>query len=131
MFDYGDGKAGYIKRPDHDLTTKSQSKDSKEKPDYLIRINQTHNANVQFSTLAHELAHLFLGHLGADKFLKITDRSNRLHSIEELEAESVCYIVCRRNHVLPNSEAYLTNFVNKELEVEDMDVYALVKARGR
>lgn len=131
LFEYGDGKAGYIKRPEHDLKINKQSKETKEKPDYLIRVNKTHNANVQFATIAHELAHLFLGHLRADKFLKITDRSKLLYQTRELEAESVCYIVCRRNNVLPNSEAYLTNFVNKELEVEDTDVYALMKAAGQ
>lgn len=81
--------------------------------------------------MAHELAHLYLGHLGADKFLKIPDRKIKENKARELEAESVCYIVCHRNNVQPNSEAYLTGFVNDELQAEDMDLYALLKAAGQ
>ena len=101
------------------------------KPDYLIRLNKKHDCNVQFATLTHELAHLYLGHLGADKFLKTPDRQKKTHEIKELEAESVCYIVCCRNNVVPNSEAYLTNFVDDKLQAEDMDLYALLKAAGQ
>ena len=132
LIEYGDGHAGHIQqRPEHDLKINKQSIQVKEKPDYLIRLNKNHDPNVQFSTLAHELAHLFLGHLGADKFLKTPDRRNKCLKTKELEAESVCYIVCHRNNVIPNSEAYLTNFVDNKLQAEDMDLYALLKAAGQ
>jgi hypothetical protein len=48
-----------------------------------------------------------------------------------LEAESVCYIVCHRNNVKPNSESYLTDFVADNLQVDDLDLYALLKAAGQ
>ena len=131
LIEYGDGHAGYIKRPEHDIKINNQSKDSKEKPDYQIRLNKKHDSNVQFDTLAHELAHLYLGHLGADKFLKTQDRQKKSHDTMELEAESVCYIVCYRNNVKPNSEAYLTNFIDDKLQADDMDLYALLKAAGQ
>lgn len=131
LIEYGDGHAGHIQRPEHDIHINKQSKEAKEKPDYQIRLNKCHNPNVQFATLAHELAHLYLGHLGADKFLKIPDRKTKEHKARELEAESVCYIVCHRNNVQPNSEAYLTGFVNDGLQTEDMDLYALLKAAGQ
>ena len=131
LIEYGDGHAGHIQRPAHDIKINNQSKDSKEKPDYQIRINKNHDYNVQFATLAHELAHLYLGHLGSDKFLKIPERLNKSLNTRELEADSVCYIVCHRNNVSPNSEAYLTNFVDDKLQAEDMDLYALLKAAGQ
>lgn len=131
VIEYGDGHAGHIERPAHDIKINQQSDQAKEKPDYLIRLNKRHDCNVQFATLAHELAHLYLGHLGADKFLKIPDRRKKTHEIKELEAESVCYIVCHRNNVAPNSEVYLTNFVDDKLQAEDMDLYALLKAAGQ
>ncbi len=81
--------------------------------------------------MAHELAHLYLGHLGADKFLKTPDRRNKNNDTMELEAESVCYIVCHRNKVKPNSESYLTNFINNKLQAADMDLHALLKAAGQ
>jgi hypothetical protein len=131
LIEYGDGHAGHIKRPIHDIKINNQSKDSKQKPDYLIRSNKRHEPNVQFATLVHELAHLYLGHLGTDKFLKIPDRQLKSHDTQEIEAESVCYIVCHRNKVKPNSEVYLTNFVDDKLQAEKMDLYALLKAAGQ
>ncbi len=89
LIEYSDGHAGHIQRPVHDIDIKKQSTEKKEKPDYLIRLNKNHDANIQFATLAHELAHLFLGHLGFDKFLNIPDRRGLSHMIKELEAESV------------------------------------------
>jgi len=131
LIEYGDGHAGHIKRPQHDLVINQQSKDKAEKPDYLIRLNKSHDANVQFATLTHELAHLFLGHLGRDKFLKIPDRVRLTHEEQEIEAESVCYIVCHRNNVMPNSEQYLSDFVGEYLQVERLDIYAILKAAGQ
>lgn len=131
LIEYGDAHAGHIQRPEHDLVSNRRSENVKEKPDYLIRLNKKHDPNVQFATLAHELAHLYLGHLGADKFLKIPDRLNKSKDTKELEAESVCYIVCHRNNVVPNSETYLTDFVDDKLQADDMEVYALLKAAGQ
>lgn len=131
LIEYGDGHAGHIRRSEHGLTINKQSKQAKEKPDYSVRLNKIHDPNVQFATLVHELAHLYLGHLGADKFLKIPERLNKSHDTKELEAESVCYIVCQRNNIRPNSESYLKDFVNDKLSVEDMDLYALLKAAGQ
>ena len=131
LIEYGDALAGHIQRPEHDLKVINQPTQEKEKPIYLIRLNKNHDSNVQFATLAHELAHLYLGHLGTDKFLKIPERLNKSLNAKELEAESVCYIVCHRNNVKPNSEAYLTDFVGDKLQAEDMDLYALLKAAGQ
>lgn len=131
LIEYGDGHAGHIQRPEHDRQVIRQSIKAKEKPDYLIRLNKKHDANVQFATLAHELAHLYLGHLGADKFLKTPDRHKKNNDTMELEAESVCYIVCHRNNVKPNSEAYLMSFVDDKLQADDMDLHALLKAAGQ
>jgi len=131
LIEYGEAHAGHVKRPEHDLTPNLQSTDAKQKPDYQIRINEIHEPKVQFATLTHELAHLFLGHLGMDKFLSIPDRQKLDHSTEELEAESVCYIVCHRNGVKPDSEAYLSSFVSDNMSVDKLDLYALLKAAGQ
>ncbi len=131
LIQYGEGYAGHIQRPEHDIKVRHRATKKKEKPDYLIRLNENHNANIQFATLVHELAHLYLGHLGIDSFLKVADRSQLSYQEKELEAESVCYIVCHRNDVRPNSEVYLSAFVQDKLRIENMDVYAILKAAGR
>ena len=61
---YGDAIAGWIK-------VVQRSASSKTKGAYELRINAKHDPNVQFATLVHELGHLYLGHLGADPFLRV------------------------------------------------------------
>jgi len=61
----------------------------KEITHYRININRNHTLAVQFATLAHELGHLFLGHLGPDRTLNIPQRSRMDHAQVELEAEFI------------------------------------------
>jgi Zn-dependent peptidase ImmA (M78 family) len=58
--DAGDGSAGKIR-------VAKLAKTNKDRTAYEIFINRNHTAPVQFATLAHELGHLFLGHLGDDR----------------------------------------------------------------
>jgi hypothetical protein len=95
---------------------------------YRMLINKNHSPAIQFATLTHELAHLFLGHLGPDKALGIRDRARPNYQWEELEAESVAFIVCARNDVKSKSESYLAKFVETNTTIEDLDIYAIMHA---
>lgn len=127
-FDGGEGKAGYVKTK---TKTVSPATDQQTVNQYQIGINRNHNAAVQFATLAHELGHLFLGHLGSDKHLKIPDRSSKTHAEEEIEAESVAYLVCNRNGVRPKSERYLSEYVSEGIGIESLDVYRIMQVAGQ
>ena len=94
-------------------------------------VNRNHAAPVQFTTLAHELGHLFLGHLGPDKQLNIPERPGVDHDQAELEAESVAYLVCARNGVASASETYLSNYVQATTTVDQIDVYQVMRAGGK
>jgi hypothetical protein len=120
----GDADAGHIQviEPSYDV---------KQVPKYHIRLNQKHTPNVQFATLIHELAHLYLGHLGPDRYLKIKNNSNKKHSEQELEAESVSYIVCDRSGVSTKSESYLVDYVDENTTIESIDLYTLLRAAGQ
>ena len=120
----GDGKAGSIR-----CTRKAMN--DKERNEYRMLVNRNHAPPVRFATLAHELAHLFLGHLGLDKALHVPDRRNLSHQQEELEAESVAFIVCKRNGVTSKSETYLANFVTQNSTVDDLDIYQVMRAAGQ
>jgi IrrE N-terminal-like domain len=98
---------------------------------YGMHLNRNHKPPVQFTTLAHELGHLFLGHLGQDKRLNVPDRRDCHHDQREIEAESVAYIVCRRNGVTPASETYLANYVRDNMTVNDIDVYQVMRAASQ
>ena len=98
---------------------------------YRLEINENHTPAVQFTTLAHELGHLYLGHLGPDSRLKIPERPRPNHALREVEAESVAYIVCKRNGVEPKSQSYLSDFIDGFEALEDIAVYQIMRAAGR
>ena len=109
----------------------SRAPDEKEHTQYRMQVNKNHQAPVQFTTMAHELAHLFLGHLGPDKKLNVPSRPQMEHTQREIEAESVAYMVCARNGVDSSSETYLTNYVNAFTKVDQIDVYQVMRAAGQ
>jgi hypothetical protein len=124
MIDAGDLRAGSIRLVRGPLPPKGYS-------GYLMFINRNHEAPIQFVTIAHELAHLFLGHLGADSKLHIPDRRGHSHQQVELEAESVAYMVCERNGVTSASETYLKDFVKNNTTIDALDVYQVMRAAGQ
>jgi hypothetical protein len=122
--DAGDSKAGSI-RPI------SRASSDKEPSRYRLQTNRNHSAAVQFTTIAHELGHLYLGHLGPDSRLKIPERPRPDLALREVEAESVAYIVCKRNGVEPKSQTYLSGFINGRETSEGIAVYQIMRAAGR
>ena len=125
QIDAGSRAAGAIRRT-------YWAKNDAEYSRYRLNYNKNHPPAVQFATLAHELGHLFLGHLGPDKKLRVSDRSSGLpHASEEIEAESVAYLVCARNNVSPNSDSYLSNHLKDDKPLEHIDIYHIMSAAGR
>ncbi|CAG1021649.1 hypothetical protein MTYM_01148 [Methylococcales bacterium] len=97
LIDAGDQKAGSIQV----VRRASSDKDAKQ---YRIHINRNHDPAVKFATLVHELGHLFLGHLGPDRKLGVPERRRALdNSQQEIEAESVAYIVSERKRTFCKS----------------------------
>lgn len=124
LVDAGDRKAGSIQ-----VVRRAKSAD--ETTRYRLSLNRNHAPAVQFTTIAHELGHLFLGHLGADKNLKIPDRHHPELPQREIEAESVAYIVCARNGVQSKSETYLTHYVDQNMTIDAIDIYQVMRAAGQ
>lgn len=122
--DAGDRSAGEIH-----VTIRTDKK--KETRWYRVHINRNHTPAVQFATLSHELAHLFLGHLGSDKALNVPQRPPMDHRQDELEAESVTFLVCARNGVTSESETYLKDYVKENTTVEQIDLYQIMRAAGQ
>jgi hypothetical protein len=125
-FDGGDGKAGSIR-----VLRRGDEKKEKDLTTYRMMINRNHSVPVRFVTLAHELGHLYLGHLGHDGKLSVPKRRPLTHSQRELEAESVAYIVAERNGIESKSHSYLANFVRDAKTVDDLDVYQIMRAAGQ
>jgi hypothetical protein len=121
--DAGDAVGGSIRM------THAPAKDTPGR--YLLELNRNHQPATRFATIAHELAHLFLGHLGADRKLQIPDRADLAHVQRELEAESVAYLVCERNGVRLKSQTYLAPILEGESRVESVGLYEVMRAAGR
>jgi len=130
---YGDAHAGHVSAAPapEGVDPVKPSTAPKERPFYRVRINSNHEPNVQFATLAHELAHLYLGHLGPDAYLKIASRDRPSHEQRELEAESVSYLVCSRNGVASKAEEYLANCMKANTDMGKLDLYWILKAAGQ
>lgn len=122
--DAGDGSAGSISRLSWPTEPGVHSH-------YRMNVNRNHDPNVQFATLTHELAHLYLGHLGKDKHLGIPERQVRSVEQRELEAESAAFIICARNGVDNLSASYLTDYVNRNTTTEQLDLYQIMRATGQ
>ena len=124
QIDAGDRKAGSIR-------LRRQPIEVDEPRTYLLKINRNHEPPTQFATLTHELGHLFLGHLGQDRVLRIPKRPALNDRQTELEAESVSYLVCARNGVVSESEAYLSRFVTEHETIDSIDIYQVMRAAGQ
>lgn len=116
--DAGDGQAGWIR-----LLAASKAKTGKNL--YQLAYNRNHDAATRFVTVAHELAHLYLGHLGLDAGRRVPDRRDTPHALMEVEAEMAAYLVAMRNGLKPRSETYLANYKGA---FEDLNLYAVTRA---
>jgi hypothetical protein len=94
-------------------------------------INRNHSEAIQFSSVAHELGHLFLGHLGPDKALDIPKRRPLTEREVEFEAESVAFLVGARNGVTVRSARYLAHYVTPTTTIDDLDLYQVARAAGQ
>ncbi len=116
--DAGDKKAGWIR-----LTARSGSRRGKHW--YDLAYNRNHPAPTRFVTVAHELAHLYSGHLGPDPGRRVPNRSMVPIALAELEAEAAAYLVARRNGLKPRSESYLADYRSA---LPDLNLYAVMRA---
>jgi len=78
---------------------------------WVVALNETHPPTVQLATLAHELGHLFCGHVGADRGDSWPWREVEDHTTREFEAESVARLVFRRIAPTAKLPAYLEHLL--------------------
>ena len=122
--DAGDRSAGSIRLVKRATTKKGRNQ-------YRLALNGNHAPAVQFTTLAHELGHLFLGHLGEDNADHVPQRPRGSQAQVELEAELVAYIVCSRNGAESRSHTYLATYVSANATIHQIDIYQVLRAAGQ
>lgn len=97
-------------------------------PRFSIEVNQNQTKEVLFSTLIHEIAHIFCGHLGSEEDEKWEDRKVVTEESKEFEAESVSYLVLRRMEVRSNSSDYLAGYVEKNDAIPPISIEHIIKS---
>jgi hypothetical protein len=124
--DYGGLLAGTAEALSHLPGVLAASKDG---PLWSVRINAHHDLATRFATLAHELGHIYCGHLGPHPKERWPDResSDISHARREMEAEAVCWLVCNRNGVTSRSAEYLHSLI-KESDLSKVSIHAIYTA---
>jgi hypothetical protein len=88
-------------------------------------------APAAYAALCHELAHIYLGHVGADRDGWWPFRVNLSEAVAEIEAESVTYIVCARAGVSTHSAEFLSSFVEDKDDLEAISLDLISRVAGR
>lgn len=97
---------------------------------FRVKLNANHDLPTRFATLAHELGHIYCGHIGRDHKGRWPNRSQLTSETRELEAEAVAWLVCQRNGITTRSKDYLRNLIPQATH-EDVSMYAIFEAANR
>lgn len=97
---------------------------------YEVLLNADHSPEAKYATLAHELAHLYCGHLGTLDESWWPDRIGASSELAEFEAEAVSYLLCARLGIKNPSAQYLALFVESNGEIPTISMDCVIKACG-
>lgn len=99
--------------------------------DFHVSLNNKHTAAQKLGTLAHELAHVFCGHLGKSELGWWPDRPQMHLNIREFEAEVVAYFVTERMALDIGSAEYLAAYLDKDRPLPNYSLETVLKAAGK
>jgi hypothetical protein len=106
-------------------------------PTFRIIVNDRLEPGERFVTLAHELGHIFCGHLGActsrsgkDEESGWPDRRSVGTHEKEVEAEAIAYLVASRAGLVTGSATYLKTHAERS-DMNKIDVELIVRAAAR
>lgn len=97
---------------------------------YEMVRNAEHSRESRYATLVHELGHLYCGHLGTPNEKWWPNRQGLDHAVREFEAESVCYLVCRRLGIDSPSDEYISGYMKNNAETPQISLDCVMKAAG-
>lgn len=98
---------------------------------FEIVVNKNSELPVQFATILHELGHFYCGHCPNEKATWLPKRKPLDADQMEFEAETVSWFVCERLGIHNYSEEYLANYLNREDQIPDISIDAVIKAVGK
>lgn len=100
-----------------------------------IVLNEASTTEEKLSVLIHELAHLFLGHTGhkeialqnTDKKIKLLDRTSLSTTGEELEAETVSFLICKKLALETRAAEYIAAYIKNENDLIKFSYETVIK----
>jgi len=103
------------------------------KGDYKMRIGIHSELDFpsRYGVLCHELAHIYLGHLGGDSDGWWPSRGDLNHKAVEVEAEAVAYLVTRRMGLNGTSSQYVSRYLGDASVLKTVSLDLIAKVAGR
>jgi hypothetical protein len=96
-----------------------------------IGLREELDAASAYQVLCHELAHIYLGHVGVDRDGWWPYRTNLTEAVTEIEAESAAYVVCRRAGLETRSAEYLSSYVEDNSDIDAISLDLVSRVAGR
>lgn len=96
-----------------------------------IEINRNLDPGAAYATLAHELGHVYCGHVGSPTPELWPDRRTLSTEAAECEAEAVAYIACLRLDPDVRMPPHLHQYLAPGAPVPPIDLEVVTKAAGR
>ncbi len=98
---------------------------------HRIAIHAALDGPSRFGVLCHELAHIYLGHLGSDADHWWPSRTNLTKNAVELEAEAVAFLVTLRLGLQGSSSAYVSRHMPDGNVPQGASMDLIAKVAGR
>ncbi len=122
---------GYQKAHYRDSKTKMVMTEGLVKIKYDLVVNRNLTDEEKFSTIVHELGHLFCGHIGTYNKKYFPDRRKISKESEEFEAETISWVVCRRMGIDSPSARYLSGYLENNETIPSVDLDLILKVSSR
>src|SRR5690606_24635079 len=97
---------------------------------YELLLNSRHSSEAKYVTLAHELAHLYCGHLGTPNEKWWPNRWGLSEVVREFEAEATAFLVCTRLGIDNPSGEYLAAYAKHHSETPPISLDCILAAAG-
>lgn len=96
-----------------------------------IAIHDALDSSSQYGVLCHELAHIYLGHLGGDSDGWWPSRGSLSRHVMEVEAEATAFIAAQRAGLTGASPQYISRYLKSDQVLQHVSVDQIAKVAGR